>query len=184
MKRLLIYAILLVLGGFLWWAFSPLLFDKEVQDELDPTLKARLETQKQVDQNREGNVDNINLSKTDEPTDEEGVSVVDETPVFSDGPFPITGTPGHPAKGEVSVIRSPEETLIRYQNYDGTNGPDLYVYLSKDLEAKEFIDLGEAKGNKGNIIYGVPLDVNLDEYPYVLTWCKAFGVLFDYARIN
>lgn len=184
MKRLLIYAILLVLGGFLWWAFSPLLFDKEVQDELDPTLKARLEAQKQIDQNREGNVDNINLSKTDEPTDEEGVSVVDETPVFSDGPFPITGTPGHPASGEISLIRSPEETLIQYQDYDGTNGPDLFVYLSKDLEAKDFIDLGPAKGNKGNIIYGVPLDANLDEYPYVLTWCKAFGVLFDYAQIN
>lgn len=165
-------------GAFLWWAFSPLLFDKEVQDELDPTLKARLEAQRLVDERRAAS-ENAADDQEEEPDVE-----VSESGVLSQGPFPVTGTPGHPAEGSVEIIRSPEETLLRYIDYEGTNGPDLYVFLSKDLEANDYIDLGPSRGNKGNIIYGVPLDVDLSEYKYVLTWCKAFGVLFDYAEIK
>jgi len=73
---------------------------------------------------------------------------------------------------------------VRYENYKGTNGPDLYVYLAKDLDATEFISLGRAKGNQGNINYTVPDDIDITEYQYVMTWCKAFGVLFDYAPIQ
>jgi len=46
MKNLLLAVLLMAAGAFLWWAFSPLLFDKEVNDELDPELQARLEAQK------------------------------------------------------------------------------------------------------------------------------------------
>jgi len=100
------------------------------------------------------------------------------------GPFPITATAVHPATGAIKVFESADSTTVRYENYDGTNGPDLHVYLAKDLEANEFIDLGKARGNRGNINYEVPAGVDIGEYPYVLTWCKAFGVLFDYAHIN
>lgn len=183
MRRVIVAIVLMVLGAFLWWAFSPLLFDKEVNEELDPELQARLEAQRQVDENRAKSGANNEPSETDESLNTE-TTVDNESGIATTGPFPITGTSGHPASGEVEVIQSAEELLIRYKNYDGTNGPDLYVYLSKDLEAEDFIDLGPAKGNKGNIIYGAPLDVDLSEYKYILTWCKAFGVLFDYAEIN
>lgn len=183
MKRILAAIILMALGAFLWWAFSPLLFDKEIKDELDPELAARLEAQRQVDENRaksqlSGKQNDDDTAMTVEPKFDA------ETGVTTAGPFPIAGTLAHPASGMVEVIQSPEENLIYFKNYSGTNGPELYVYLSKDKDAKEFISLGEAKGNKGDIIYGVPLDVDISEYKYVLTWCKAFGVLFDYAQIN
>ena len=175
--------VLMAIGAFLWWTFSPLLFDKEVNEELDPELQARLEAQRQVDENRAKSVGTG--EQTEEETELDTETTVDsESGIATTGPFPITGTSGHPASGEVEVIQSAEELLIRYKNYDGTNGPDLYVYLSKDLEAEDFIDLGPAKGNKGNIIYGAPLDADLAEYKYILTWCKSFGVLFDYAEIN
>lgn len=183
MKKALLAVLLMAIGAFLWWAFSPLLFDKEVDDKLDPELQARLEAQRQVDENRAKSAANNKPSEANEGPDTE-TTVDSESGIATTGPFPITGTSGHPASGEVEVIQSAEELLIRYKNYDGTNGPDLYVYLSKDLEAKDFIDLGLAKGNKGNIIYGAPLDVDLAEYKYILTWCKSFGVLFDYAVIN
>lgn len=109
----------------------------------------------------------------------------EETPeTIIRGPFSIIDTPGHPATGDVRVIESPTETLIRFEDYDGTNGPDLFVYLAKDLEANEFVSLGRARGIMGNLNYPVPEDINLADYPYVLTWCRAFGVLFDYAKIN
>lgn len=96
----------------------------------------------------------------------------------------IVDTPAHPASGNIRIIATESQQTVRFENYDGTNGPDLFVYLAKDLEANEFVSLGRAKGNTGNINYTVPPDVDLSEYRYVLTWCKAFGVLFDYAEID
>jgi hypothetical protein len=161
MKRatLLITLVLcFTLGGVLWWAFSPLLFDVSVDDTLDPSIEAALETD--------------GVPSTDMP---------DDVMVF--GPFPIVDTPTHPATGSVRVIATPEGTTIRYENYQGTNGPDLYVYLANDLDGNDFVSLGRTRGNQGNINYTVPEDVNVADYRYVLTWCQAFGVLFDYAEI-
>lgn len=114
--------------------------------------------------------------------------VADELPETTDislsETFPIIDTPAHPATGVVRVAKTADSTIVRFENYDGTNGPDLRIYLAKDIKASEFIDLGPAKGNQGNINYDVPESINLEEYPYVLTWCKAFGVLFDYAKIQ
>jgi len=99
-------------------------------------------------------------------------------------PITVTGTSGHPASGTVRVIDAEGKKYIRYENYQTINGPDIYVYLSKDLAAKDFVSLGRVKGTEGNINYEIPPDINIDEYPYILTWCKAFGVLFNYAKIQ
>ena len=109
---------------------------------------------------------------------------VEETGPSISAPLPIVDTPGHPASGNVRVIQTEDDTIVRFEDYDGTNGPDLFVYLAKDLDADEFVDLGRARGNMGNINYTVPDDVDISEYQYVMTWCRAFGVLFDYAEIN
>jgi len=97
---------------------------------------------------------------------------------------PVVGTPAHPASGFVRVIEVEEKTYVRYENYQTINGPDLYVYLAKDIEAKEFIDLGALKATEGNINYEIPAGVEVSEYPYVLTWCKQFGVLFNHVDLT
>lgn len=170
-KKLLLLALCLLVvlvGAFVWWAFSPLLFDREVHDELDPALATQLDALRQTGEN----------GAAGQGTEAGGEDVMLR------GPFPIVDTPTHPASGEIELIQSAEETLVRYVDYNGTNGPDLYVYLSKDLTADEHINLGPARGNKGTIIYNVPSDVDVREYSYILTWCRAFGVLFDYAVID
>jgi hypothetical protein len=158
MKIILTLVALTVVGGVLWWAFSPLLFDVTVNDELDPSIEAALSNDAQ-----------------------------DSAPIAEDvqvrGPFPIIDTPTHPASGSVRVVETPTDTTIRFENYRGTNGPDLYVYLANDLEGNDVVSLGRARGNQGNINYTVPEGVNVSDYRYVLTWCQAFGVLFDYAEI-
>ncbi len=98
--------------------------------------------------------------------------------------YPIVSTPLHPASGTLRLIEEGGKTFIRYENYKTINGPDLFVYLSKDVEATEFIDLGEIRGTEGNINYEIPEGVSLSDYPYVLTWCKQFGVLFNYVKID
>ncbi len=99
-------------------------------------------------------------------------------------PASVTGTPGHPASGMVRVITTESKSYVRFENFKTINGPDLYVYLAKDLQAKDFVNLGALRATEGNVNYEIPQGVNLKEYPYVITWCEQFGVLFNYADIS
>ncbi len=208
MKNILIFILVVGIGAFAWWTISPLFINTTVDDQLDPAITALLEnsannpTSKRpatiavesatiappLPTNPEAASDITSSSVVLEPGDTslpiDGTTAKElPTPLVS-GPFRIEDTSGHPASGQVRVIQTAEQSLIRFEDYEGTNGPDLFVYVAKDLEATEFISLGRAKGNRGNINYEVPANVDLSEYKYVMTWCKAFGVLFDYAEIN
>lgn len=97
---------------------------------------------------------------------------------------PVVETTAHPASGEVRVIHTDGKAYLRYENFKTINGPDLYVYLSKDLDAKEFVSLGRLRATEGNINYEIPEGVNVSDYKYALVWCKAFGVLFNYAELR
>jgi len=97
---------------------------------------------------------------------------------------PIVGTTGHPASGTARIIEIDGKSYVRYENFKTINGPDLYIYLAKDLDAKEYVNLGRLRATEGNVNYEIPTDVNLQDYKYVMVWCKAFGVLFNYADIS
>jgi len=96
----------------------------------------------------------------------------------------VVGTTGHPASGTVRVLETEDGSIIRYENFETINGPNLHVYLAKDLDAKEFIDLGPIKATRGNINYAVPKEIDIKEYRYVMYWCVPFGVLFNYAELQ
>ncbi len=96
----------------------------------------------------------------------------------------VVGTAGHPASGTVRIVEADDKKYVRYEHFKTINGPDIYVYLAKDLDAKEFVNLGPVKATEGNINYEIPADRDTSQYPYVLTWCKAFGVLFNYANLS
>ncbi len=95
----------------------------------------------------------------------------------------VIGTSGHPASGTVRIVEADSKRYIRYENFKTINGPGIYVYLAKDLDAKEFISLGRVRATEGNINYEIPEGVRVSDYPYVLTWCEAFGVLFNSAKL-
>ena len=97
---------------------------------------------------------------------------------------PLVGTTGHPASGTARIVRADGRTYLRYEDFKTLNGPDLYIYLSKDLNAKEYVSLGKIRATEGNVNYEIPANVNVDEYPYALTWCKQFGVLFNSVTLN
>lgn len=99
-------------------------------------------------------------------------------------PAQIQGTAGHPASGTVRVVEADGAKYLRYENLKTINGPDIYIYLAKDLTAKEYVSLGLVKATEGNVNYEIPEGTNLEEYPYALIWCKQFGVLFNSAKIN
>lgn len=145
---------ILVLAGA-YYLVSPLFIDKEVNEDIPI----------------EGDVNN-SAEDVQEETEEDFV--------YS-GNF-IDADTFHKTSGVAKVIG--DEEYLRFENFQTTNGPDLYVYLAKDLDAEEFVNLGRLKGNIGNQNYEIAEDVNLEEYTYVLIWCRAFGVLFGSAELE
>lgn len=95
----------------------------------------------------------------------------------------VVGTVGHPAEGSAFVVEAEGKRYLRYENFKTLNGPDLYVYLAKTPDAKEFIDLGRLRATEGSVNYEIPEGVNPKDYPYALVWCKQFSVLFNSAKL-
>ena len=92
----------------------------------------------------------------------------------------------HNAEGVAKVIplQQDDANVLRLENLKVTNGPDLYVYLSTDKSASDFINLGKLKANNGNQNYNIPPGTDLTNYDNVLIWCKAFSVLFGSAELK
>ncbi len=101
------------------------------------------------------------------------------------GSFIGAGDGIHDAQGNAfTILLEDKSSVLRLENFKSTNGPDLYVYLSTDENASDFINLGELKANNGNQNYEIPNDADLSKYNKVLIWCKAFGVLFGSAELS
>lgn len=100
------------------------------------------------------------------------------------GTFVGVGDGIHDAQGIVRTIPLNDGNVLRLENFKATNGPDLYVYLSTDNKASEFVSLGKLKANNGNQNYDIPENTDLEKYSKVLIWCKAFGVLFGNADLS
>lgn len=152
-----------------YYAVSPL-FRNSTLDEPLPAQKDMVDLERQI----------AEMNKVPEKPMRE---VMPESGSVSPA-FPIQGTIGHPASGRALVLESDKGTVIRFEDLDTINGPNLHVYLAKDLSAKEFVDLGPLKATNGNINYLVPEGVDIGDYPYVMHWCVPFGVLFNYAHLT
>ena len=155
MKKYILAAVLCVVAGIAYYALSPLFRNTRVDEQLPPAPPSAPATG--------------NHAQSGSPGDSASAAV--------------EGTPGHPASGTVRVVAVGDKQYLRYENFKTINGPDIYVYLSKDLGAKEFINLGAVRATEGNINYEIPDTVNPRDYPYALVWCKTFGVLFNSAKV-
>lgn len=79
--------------------------------------------------------------------------------------------------------------IIRLESFKVTNGPDLYVYLSKNpvpgknkQSLGDFVSLGQLKGNVGDQNYNAPADAG--DYESIVIWCQRFSALFSYATLQ
>jgi hypothetical protein len=82
------------------------------------------------------------------------------------------------------------QRILRLEDFESTNGPDLFVYLTvagaDDDDAAledEFVDLGPLTGNIGDQNYAIPTDVDLDRYDSVVIWCRRFTTSFGVADL-
>ncbi|MBI1968755.1 DM13 domain-containing protein [Candidatus Woesearchaeota archaeon] len=90
----------------------------------------------------------------------------------------------HDVAGRAILLESDGKRILRFEDFETINGPDLFIYLSKDNSNKDFINLGEIKATKGNVNYDVDSSIDISQYNHVLVWCRAFKVLFSYAELK
>ncbi|MGH2723498.1 MAG: DM13 domain-containing protein [Actinomycetota bacterium] len=98
----------------------------------------------------------------------------------------------HQSSGRAVVLRlAGGKRFLRFESFSTSNGPDLRVYLSAKPASedwrgydREFVDLGELKGNIGDQNYEIPADVDLDRYRSAVVWCRRFTVGFAVAPLR
>jgi hypothetical protein len=97
----------------------------------------------------------------------------------------------HLGSGDAIILQQGDQSVLRFENFDVTNGPDLHVILSSNPNptsssdiGDDYIDLGSLKGNQGNQNYEIPADVDLSQYSSVVIYCMPFHVVFSTATLN
>jgi len=73
---------------------------------------------------------------------------------------------------------------IKLENFNTSNGPDLYVYLSKEIMPVNFIQFEKLRSTNGNQVYPVPGSPDFTQYKYVSIHCKQYNHLFGYALLQ
>jgi len=119
---------------------------------------------------------------TDVPTKKS--SIMPESIPTIRGPFPIVSSSDYEASGFIEIFEDGGNATLHYEDFETVNGPDLFVYLATDKNAKDFINLGTLKDTKGDFNYEIPEGTDLSKYKYVLVWCRAFDTLFNSAQIK
>ncbi len=90
----------------------------------------------------------------------------------------------HEVAGEALLIEGGDQKILRFENFETINGPNLHVYLASDLSADDFVDLGKIRATKGNVNYEIPASVDTQRYNKVLVWCVPFSIVFSYAELR
>ena len=168
-------AIALPLG---WYLGSPLVLSSTV-DEPAPIVAARVSPTP------------VAPTASPAPTDAPEASPT-PTPQPTPAPLALSGAfkgadDFHFGRGTAKLIEpEPGTFVVRLEDFEVRNGPDLYVYLSPKASgyAKGAVELGRLKADKGNQNYNIPAGVDPTSARSVVIWCKQFSVLFATAALG
>lgn len=147
--KVIIGTVAVVASGVGYWLLSPLFITKQVNESLEE------------------------ISQNEEST--QSAEVQPET--IAQGMF--TGLAGHTGKGTATLVKVGEAYYVRLEeDFETTNGPDLFVHLGRNGEYSTEARLGSLKGNVGSQNYEVPDSIDVTKYNEVWVWCRAFSVPF------
>lgn len=104
----------------------------------------------------------------------------------------FAGFTGKHGTGTARLLAMDDGThLVRFEELDTSNGPDLRVYLSaapadgdEAAHDDDFVDLGVLTANRGDQNYPVPADVDVTRFRSVVVWCRRFSVGFAAAPLE
>ncbi|MBL0743298.1 DM13 domain-containing protein [Chryseolinea lacunae] len=90
----------------------------------------------------------------------------------------------HTASGVASIYETQGSATVVLDPYTSQNGPDLKIYLSKDVDAGDYIRLGNLKSTSGKQSYAIPKGTDLSQYKFVHVWCEKYTVVFARAELK
>ena len=97
---------------------------------------------------------------------------------FGNGPY---GTVIGSAK---IYLQNNNQYILALENFNSSNGPDLHVYISKEVQPVNYIDLGRLQSVSGNQQYPIAGNINFSEYKYALIHCRQYNHLFGSAELK
>ncbi len=96
----------------------------------------------------------------------------------------------HKGEGTATIYQAGSEMILRLDSFRVTNGPDLYVILTKTAKPRSrvqvmagYIEVAKLKGNIGSQNYILPRGLRLEDYQSVVIYCKPFHVVFASAEL-
>ncbi|MCU0469349.1 MAG: DM13 domain-containing protein [Arcicella sp.] len=124
-------------------------------------------------------------------TSDEPLTPVNQLPTISvtDGKQEALGafvSGAHPTSGTVKLVIDKTDASKKYlsfENFKTDPGPDLYIYLAEDKNAKGFTSVAKLS-KTGTFTLDIPSEAMTDKQKYVLVWCKQFTVLFGSAKLE
>ena len=175
MKKLLSFIVIFGLGALTFFLVNTVLLNKESGDQSAQTATSTATTSVQ---------DTPLLEEETNSEEDEDEVVITEDGSQLDGPFVLFDRRGDKTGATVSFVRSPEENLIQFENFDGSHSFASHIYLSNDRDATDFLNLGPCRLSEGMLIYGIPLDAQLDNFKYILVFDTQLERVEYYAKVR
>lgn len=99
--------------------------------------------------------------------------------VFEKGPY------GNNINGKAEIYeKNGTYTLVFSSDFTVSNGPDLYVYVSKEQQPSSFISLGKLKSVNGGQVYTFNNMPDISTYKYAVVHCQQYNHLFAYSLLQ
>ena len=111
-------------------------------------------------------------------------NTVDTTVAMSRYAGTFTNGPYGSVNGGAKIYLQGTQYKLALENVMISNGPDLHVYLSKEVLPATFIDLGSLQSVAGNQLYNIPGSPDFTQYRYALIHCKQYNHLFGSAELR
>ena len=181
--------ILVPIVALAWWLFSPLLFDKTVEEEFPFAATADVPTGMSRDE-----VETVMavMAKMDAPAGSEADEEMAEPVALKTGQFQDADR-FHKGSGAATLYRLKDgSAVLRLEDFRVTNGPALHVILTShpspsgrsEVHSGDYLDLGKLKGNVGNQNYPLPATADPSVFSSVVIYCKPFHVIFSVASLE
>ncbi|MEX0658232.1 MAG: DM13 domain-containing protein [Egibacteraceae bacterium] len=171
-------AVVVVAVVLVWFQPQTLLFDREAAEELPGVVAGEAATEGGAGGGAGGGAEGGAGG---------GAVTFDE---LARGAF--AGFTGKHGTGTARLLANDDGThLVRFEDLDTSNGPDLRVYLSaapadgdEAAHDVDFVDLGELTANRGDQNYPVPAEIDVTRFRSVVVWCRRFSVGFAAAPLE
>ena len=188
--RLVIVALgAVVVLAVAWWLLTPLFLDREVNEAFPLAASAEIPaTMDRRDVEREMTAAAAGIDQAEEAPP----PGMPQAPALGKGTF-VGADDFHQGSGRAAIYELPDGgRLLRLEEFEVTNGPDLHVILTptaqptgrEDVSVEGYVDLGGLKGNVGDQNYPIPDGVDVGAQHSVVIYCLPFHVVFATATLQ